>query len=394
MEATTSKKIYIELHRDSAMAALFERLVASPSIHNREVEHILDQHLRNEDGEAQKSNPTHRSLALKLVQDMITGTCGLPHVIKKGTYHVEGVDGVVHAQIPRQVHLNIDAATTTVHVPAPQEPAEKSAENSLIFPSKPAVPKALEGFIKPEWYQRVELCLDAGKHISLAGPPGGGKSTVPEQYFISRKQPFVVVNGDAGLRRRDLEGTIELVDGTTKFSVADFAAAAINGWGAILNEANACDADALLWLNGILETPHKVVVHGQAYPVHKDFRLVVTYNVGLSGTKPMPQSFKDRFHSIKLAFVTPEFLTKLLIAKGMPADAHYGRALVLFAQNLWAMHEKGQLRYQISARRLIDAVFLIENGLSLNAALKAAVVDAIDAHADAQIVSRFIDDTF
>jgi MoxR-like ATPase len=262
----------------------------------------------------------------------------------------------------------------------------------LKFPPCPKVGKTNPQYVTPAWYKRMEAALDAGKHVSIAGPPGGGKSTGPEQYFARKGQPFVVVNGDAGFRRRDIEGTTEIQAGSTFFKAAEFATAAINGWGCILNEVNAADPDALMWINGLLEVPHMVTVHGRAYPVHPNFRLVVTYNPGLVGTKALPQAFKDRFFPIKLGFPPRSFVRKLLVTKGMPESAGYADRLLKYAADCWQLHEKGNLRYQISPRRLFDVVFLMESGAcqDLEDAIKQAIVDAVDSAADAQMLKKLV----
>lgn len=263
------------------------------------------------------------------------------------------------------------------------------------FPSTPELGKPLPSYVEPPWARRMSAALDAGKHVALAGPPGGGKSTAPEQYFVAKGQPFVVVNGDAGFRRRDMEGSVEIAGGSTYFQVADFAAAAVNGWGCILNEVNAADPDALMFINGLLEVPFVVNVHGHSYPVHKDFRLVVTYNPGLVGTKALPQAFKDRFFPIKLGFPPSDFLRKMVLAKtGINPDGTTGQRLtdmLRFAADCWEMHVRGSLRYQISPRRLFDAVFLMETtGCSWMAAIEDAVVAGVDAHADVEMLRRLI----
>jgi MoxR-like ATPase len=277
-------------------------------------------------------------------------------------------------------------------VEVPGKGGGKHEQVRVEFPELPTPRKALAAFQEPAWYVRMKAVLDAGKHVRLAGPPGIGKSTAPEIYFIRRNQPFVIVNGDAGFRRRDIEGSVEISAGSTFFKVAEFAAAAINGWGCILNEINAADPDALLWLNGILE--EKIInIHGKAYPVHKDFRLAVTYNPGLVGTKPLPEALKDRFFAIKLGFPHRDFLRKVVVAKtGCASYAPYLDRLLKYAEDCWAAHEKGSLRYQISPRRLFDAVFLMDTGLTndVEIAIKQAIVDAVDSAADVQLLTKLV----
>lgn len=277
-------------------------------------------------------------------------------------------------------------------------PAAKGGDKKVEvkFPELPLAGKVNPDYVQPAWYKRMAAVLNnkgtGPKHVAIAGPPGGGKSTGPEQYFIAKGQPFVTINGDAGFRRRDMEGSVEIAEGTTFFRVAEFAAAAVNGWGCILNEVNAADPDALMYINGLLEVPFVVNIHGKAYPVHPDFRLIVTYNPGLVGTKALPQALKDRFFSIKLGFPPKAFLRKLLVAKGMNPDATYADRLLKYAADCWALHEKGNLRYQISPRRLFDAVFLMDTGAvsTIEEAIKSAVIDSVDSVADCTMLTTLV----
>lgn len=321
---------------------------------------------------------TARSRAATIARTF-AGALGIDIDIKNGAY-VFGAPGVTNGLVPAIPSKSVSAPT-------------KEPSSEVVFPGLPLPGKANPSFVRPNWYKRMAAALDAGKHVALAGPPGGGKSTSPEQYFIEKNQPFVVVNGDAGFRRRDMEGSVEVAQGATFFRVAEFAAAAVNGWGCILNEVNAADADALMYINGLLEVPFVVNIHGKAYPVHPDFRLVVTYNPGLIGTKPLPQAFKDRFFPIKLGFPPRPFLRKMVVAKtGVAETAPYLDRLLKYASDCWALHEKGNLRYQISPRRLFDAVWLMERGIvsDLDEAIKVAIVDSVDSAADQQMLVKLI----
>lgn len=309
---------------------------------------------------------------------------GQPAVPGQVVYTDRVIEKVVTKEVPVEKVVCRDA---------PGAKAVNRLEAPVVFPELPLAGKANSNYVQPVWYKLMESALNAGKHVAIAGPPGGGKSTGPEQYFIRKGQPFVTVNGDAGFRRKDMEGSVEVAEGRTFFRVAEFAAAAVNGWGCILNEVNAADPDALMYINGLLEVPFVVNIHGKAYPVHPDFRLVVTYNPGLVGTKALPQAFKDRFFPIKLDFPPKAFIRKMIIAKtGISEDSPYLERLLKYSADCWALHVKGNLRYQISPRRLFDVVFLLETKAceDINDALKRAIVDAVDSAADAQMLIKLI----
>lgn len=403
MSENTEKKLWLGVEDNSQLAGVLRRLASNPSIKTSEVCQLWQQHARG--GGHSALSPTRASFLVDILADATEGRgqARRPH---KGVAVVKGVRDNVRTDTPRHNAVtvleesDVRVRADEVRVTAGSGPAPAAAHkddvdvqgNHVIFPDQPIIPEASKKFVPPTWYGRIKMALDAGKHISIAGPPGQGKSMAAEQYFIEKKQPFVVINGEGGLRRRDLEGFTDISKGTTVFQAADYAAAVVNGWGVILNEVNACEPDALLFLNGQLEIPFSITIHGRSYPVHPNFRLIVTYNPGLVGTKALPQAFKDRFFPIKLGFVERSFLKQMLVANGMNADADYANPILDFAGKAWDAHVKGTIRYQISPRRLYDTVFLLERvpDLKVIDALIEAVVSAVDSSGDQDGLRRLL----
>lgn len=273
----------------------------------------------------------------------------------------------------------------------------EATESPIMFPETPFVPARMKNFRKPVWYDRMKMMVGAGKHIALAGPPGIGKSTAVEQLAADNHIPLVNISSDAGLRRRDLTGNVELVNSHTQFMVAEYVAAAVNGWWVKIDEVNAAEPDALMFLNSQIAPPYTVNFYGQSMKVHPDFRLFVTYNPGLTGTKPLPESLKDRFFPIKLQFPTTSQLRKLLEANGMPSQNLYEgtydwtQVIVEYGRMAWESHEMGRMRYQITPRRLMDAVDLVkladENVFD---ALEQAVIAAVDNVAESRVLKELL----
>jgi hypothetical protein len=77
----------------------------------------------------------------------------------------------------------------------------------------------------------------------------------------------------------------------------------------------------------------------------------------------------------------------------MPKHAEYKGNLLRFAQASFVHYRKRAIRYQLSPRRLYDAVGLLEAKVtgSLNEALKLAVVAVIDTDQDAEAVTKIVD---
>jgi hypothetical protein len=262
----------------------------------------------------------------------------------------------------------------------------------IKWPQAPPMVDSLgDVFRKPAWFDTMAAMVDAGRHIALSGPPGVGKDTAVQELAAEQGRVLVTIGGDAGFRRKDLVGNLQIASGRSFFEVAEYAAAVTNGWWALISEVNAADADALLFLNAQLAAPYIINIAGKAYPVHPDFRLFVTYNAGLVGTKPLPQSFKDRFFSVQVPFFTEGQLHNILIAHGAPDEVWVGD-IVRYGIALWNAQVRGQLRYQVTSRRLMDAVELMKRDIATSTieALTMAVIASIDSPVEANVAKQIL----
>ncbi len=301
--------------------------------------------------------------------------------------------GVSYTDVVPQTIIHEAANVQATAVTAARSAGAEDSESATRWPDVPIVGDIgnMSWFRKPSWYNRMKLMVEHGKHISLAGPPGIGKSSAVEYLAAEVGKPLVNVSADAGLRRRDLTGNVELVNAHTRFMVAEYVAAAVNGWWVKVDEVNAADPDALMFLNSQIAPPYRVNFYGRSLPVHPDFRLFTTYNPGLVGTKPLPDSLKDRFFPIKLEFPNENQLRRMLEANGMPEpddlQQRWQDAIVKFGIEAWSQHKRGRCRYQITPRRLMDAVLLVtvadENVFD---ALEQAVIATVDNTAEAALL--------
>ena len=260
------------------------------------------------------------------------------------------------------------------------------------WPQAPPMIESIEDMYRqPSWFNTMKTMVEHGRHIALVGPPGVGKDTAVQELAAREGRILVTIGGDGGFRRRDLVGSLQIASGKSFFEVAEYAAAVVNGWWVLLTEVNAADADALLFINAQLAAPYIVTVAGKAYAVHPEFRLFVSYNAGLVGTKPLPQAFKDRFFSIQVPFFNESQLNSILIAHGAP-DNEVTTEISKFGVELWKLHERGQVRYQVTSRRLMDAVTLLQADVASSTveALELAVIAAIDSPVEQNVVKQVL----
>ena len=297
------------------------------------------------------------------------------------------LNGATYTEVVPQTVIQhaetVDAQLSTAQVAGPIDHAP-----IIRWPDVPMIADRMENFRTPSWYSRMKMMVQAGRHIMLKGPPGIGKSTAVEQLAAECGKPLVNVAADAGLRRRDLVGH-QLVNGAN-FLAAEYVAAAVNGWWAKIDDINAAEPDALMYLNHQLAPPFQVSYYGKSAPVHPDFRLFITYNPGLVGTKPLPPALQDRFFPIRLEFPNAQRLRMLLEANGMPKhdDNPWTDLVVDYGAACWEQHLKGRCRYQITPRRLMDAVTLVLAGEDVKDALEASVVDMVDNLAESRVLKE------
>jgi hypothetical protein len=285
------------------------------------------------------------------------------------------------------------AVATAVQAQSVIAQPDVASIDKLQWPDVPPLMDESDTFREPSWFRKMEKMVDAGKHIIIAGPPGVGKDTAIEQLAARRRVPLVTIGADAGLRKRDLIGTLQMTNGSSYIEVAEYAAAVVNGWWVSISEINAAEPDSLMLLNTQLAPPYIINIGGQTYRRHPDFRLFASYNPGLIGTKPLPQSLKDRFFPIKLSFHQRDQLKRILIANGMPDDGWMWTDKVLnFGMEMWNAHEQGRMRFQISTRRLIDAVTMLttETTDDVRQALRDAVIDSIDSPIEAKVAEEVL----
>lgn len=288
-----------------------------------------------------------------------------------------------------------------------QSPAgAELGEEPIVWPDVPPQITPHTNFVEPKWFRTMRAMVRAGRHIRLAGPPSVGKDTAIKQLAFEMGKPLVSLNGSS-LRERHMTGVrAQDASGRSYFLPSQFAAAVIHGWWCNITEVNAAETDVLLYLNSITEEPFVLTLNGRAYPVHKDFRLFVSYNPGALGTRPIPASLADRFFPVKLEFHTESSLRKVLQANGMPESDlittdNYGNqkdwtvCLLQYVMKLWETHEQGKVKYQVTVRRAMDVCELMkvfkDDGIDgFKAAIRAGIVDAIDNPLDAKEAERIL----
>ena len=281
--------------------------------------------------------------------------------------------------------------STNGSAPAPV-PQPDNGE-STIWPEVPLASCDVNGsYVEPPWYKELKAAVTMG-HVELMGPAGSGKTLAVHHLAEALGKKLAVVTADGGLRKRDLVGTRELIGGRTTFQVSEFASAAKAGDWALIDEANMAEADALGFLNGMLDRPgtkgSTINVAGKAIDVHPDFRCFLTRNPGYRGTKLMNEALRDRFWSIEVPPLSGDALR--LMFKAHSVKASYLDEAVFMVDRLYHAWEQNKIIYQISPRRALAAAAMaaITKG-SFRDIVGRSVLTKIDSKHDRDAVEQLI----
>lgn len=273
--------------------------------------------------------------------------------------------------------------------PPPQPPSD-----GVVWPEVPPAVSSVNGeYIEPPWLDELKAAATLG-HVELMGPAGSGKTLAVHHLAASQGRRLAVVTADGGLRKRDLVGQRELVNGQTVLMAAEFAAAARQGHWALIDEANMAEPDAMAFLNGMTDRPGQsgstFQVAGQTVEVHPQFRAFLTRNPGYIGTRAMNEALRDRFWSIEVPPLAGESLEAMLAAHNVPAE--HRPECVWLVDSLFRAWEKNRISYQISPRRALAASQMAQaTGGAIREWLERSILTKLDAKHDRDAVATTIE---
>lgn len=308
--------------------------------------------------------------------------------------------GEVYRVVYNEIEPDQKIIVTTTTGGKKPEPGKKDGPQvsigkgtDIVWARPPEVPDPLEKyswFEEPHYFKHFKnKVLLHGKSCKFQGPPGVGKSSAVEYLSCLEMRPMVNINADAGLKAKQLVGGMTDLG---RFEVAQFATAVVKGWWAKIDEANGADPDAIITLNSILAPPNMITIAGVNYPVHPEFRLFITYNAGLIGTKPLPDSLKDRFYPFIIPFPTEPQLLKMLSSNKVDIKRPEALSLVKIAMALSEKRKGRLIRFDITMRRLLDAWSDVLDGIKVKDAAYNTILYAVDDMQDQLTISQVIDE--
>lgn len=235
-------------------------------------------------------------------------------------------------------------------------------------------------------HNEVTLFEYAWRHqlpVLLKGPTGCGKTRFIRYMAERLKRPLYTVACHDDLTASDLVGRHLIGDGNTVWSDGPLTRAVREGAICYLDEVVEARKDTTVVLHPLSDDRRTLPIDrtGEELQAPDEFMLVVSYNPGyqnlLKGMKP---STRQRFVSITFDYPRPELEKAILLGETDIAEAIAER-LVMLAGAIRSLKDH-DLEESASTRLLVYAATLINSGLPVMDACRAAIIEPLSDDQD------------
>ncbi|RTL87964.1 CbbQ/NirQ/NorQ/GpvN family protein [Ancylobacter aquaticus] len=219
--------------------------------------------------------------------------------------------------------------------------------------------------------------------VMLKGPTGCGKTRFVEHMAWRLGRPLITVAAHEDMTAADLAGRFLLSPEGTVWHDGPLTQAVRHGALCYLDEIVEARQDTTVVIHPLTDARRILPLEkrNEQVAAHDDFQLVISYNPGYqSAVKDLKESTKQRFIAIAFDYPAPE-LEAEIVRREAGADAALARILVAIAACSRNLRGQG-LDEGASTRMLIHAARLAAGGVSLEAAVEAAIVLPITDDAD------------
>lgn len=205
--------------------------------------------------------------------------------------------------------------------------------------------------------------------VFISGPTGNGKSTMVEQSCARNGRTYIRLQMNAQTDEDQLIGSKTLVDGNIQIVEGPVLIAMRTGSVLLLDEIDACDPNAALCLQSILEgKPYYFKLKNEMVHPAPGFNIIATANTKgrgsdsgkYIGTKMLNEAFLERF-PLTFEQEYPTMSIELKIVRGAMEkfgcmDEKFATTLVKWSDVIRRTYDDGALDDLITTRRLIHIV--------------------------------------
>jgi nitric oxide reductase NorQ protein len=219
--------------------------------------------------------------------------------------------------------------------------------------------------------------------LLLKGPTGCGKTRFVEHMAARMGQPLHTVACHDDLSAADLIGRYLLKGGETVWVDGPLTRAVRTGGICYLDEVVEARKDVAVVLHHLTDDRRILPIDrtGEELQAAPGFMLVASYNPGYQNImKTLKPSTRQRFLSVEFTFPKPEHEIPVVVRES-GLDADRVSLLVRLAGKLRGL--KGQdLEEGVSTRLVVYAATLIAGGMSMDRAIRAAMIEPLTDDAD------------
>ena len=241
-----------------------------------------------------------------------------------------------------------------------------------------------------------EQCHARGLAVMLKGPTGCGKTRFVEHMAWRLGRPLITIPCHDDLTASDLIGRFLIRHDGTVWQDGPLTRAVREGAICYLDEVVEARQDTVVVLHALTDYRRMLPIDktGETLEAAAGFQLVVSYNPGYQRLlKDLKPSTRQRFVAMDLDFPAPE-QEALIVQRESGVEPAIARGLVSLAGRIRQLRDRG-LAEVPSTRLLIAAATLIQCGIPIREACRAAIVSPLSDEASMVNALRdLVDGTF
>lgn len=229
---------------------------------------------------------------------------------------------------------------------------------------------------KDIWEQAISALL-AGKNLLLAGPKASGKNVLSENLGALFGRPVWNVSFHINMDASYLVGTDTFDGQAVRFRPGPIWLCAQRGGFGILDEINMAKNEALAVLHAALDFRRSLDVPGyEKQDLRPETRFIATMNYGYAGTRDLNEALVSRFVVLDMPVITEKNLDRLMGSRfPLLKEKLRGQLAKLYGE-LQKKTESAEISdAALDLRGLLDAISLMEKGLSSGRALELCIVN-------------------
>lgn len=242
---------------------------------------------------------------------------------------------------------------------------------------KERVPQPEYFYYGKKTWELALAALLAGKNLLLAGPKATGKNVLSENLAALFARPMWNVSFHINTDAAALVGTDTYDGHAVVFRPGPIYLCAEQGGFGVLDVINMAKNEALAVLHAALDFRRSLDVPGyRRIDLREETRFIATMNYGYAGTRDLNEALTSRFAVLDMPVISEEDLQKLISRRYPGINVKIRDQLVKLYGELERKAESAEISDSaLDLRGLLDAIALMEQGLSSGDALRMCIVN-------------------